>query len=297
MALGPLRFRPVLRPLVWGGRRLHTVLGRDLPDGEDIGESWEVVDLPSAVSHVDGGPLDGTGLDHLVRERAGELLGRSAPASDGRFPVLVKLLDAHHMLSVQVHPSAARVAQAAGRPKTEAWFVLHAEPEAELLIGLRPGVTKDQVRGALGGDGLPELLIPHAARPGEVHLIEAGTVHCLGAGVLLAEIQQPSETTYRLHDWGRGRPLHVAEALDSIHWDRAPHRPAGDASVQCPAFSARWIRGGGEEPASERCRVLLATSAGALDGAPLRAGDTVVLPASCRDLTVREADYIRVSLP
>ena len=297
--LGPLRFRPILRPLVWGGRRLQTVLGRSLPDGEDIGESWEIVDLPEAVSQVDGGPADGMRLDALVRERRDELLGSTATVAGG-FPLLIKLLDAHRMLSVQVHPGEAQARSAGGRPKTEAWFILHTEPDAQLLIGLKRGVGPDDVRRALsGGDGpeLPELLVSQTARPGDVHLIEAGTVHCLGAGVVLAEVQQPSDTTYRLFDWGRGRPVHVEEALASIAWDRPAPEPLAGA-VDCAAFSARWIRGGGDEPAEDRCRVLIATSPGGLSaGGELQAGDTVLLPASCPDLKVTHADYIRVTPP
>lgn len=300
MALGPLRLSPILRPLVWGGRRLSTVLGRELPPGEEIGESWEIVDLPEASSVVSGGPMDGVPLARLVRERPDELLGQSAAAEDGGFPLLVKLLDAHRMLSVQVHPGIHQAQRAGVRPKTEAWFVLHAEPDARLLIGLSAGVTEADVRAALrsGGQGLPELLASHPARAGEAHLIEAGTLHCLGAGVLLAEVQQPSDTTYRLYDWGRGRPLHVDEALGCIDWQRPPHAPAAGGAVDCPAFSATWRVGGGTVPAEPRCRAIVATSPGALSpGGPLRPGDCAVLPATSPDVRVDDADHILVTLP
>jgi mannose-6-phosphate isomerase len=300
MALGPLRFNSQLRPLIWGGRRLETVLGRALPEGEAIAESWELVDLPGAVSVVDEGPHQGVPLDNLVSEQRASLLGLSRLSPRGRFPLLVKLLDAHRMLSVQVHPSEESVTalgDAEARPKTEAWFVLHAEPDARLLIGLRPGVGPAEVQEAIKGDGLPDLLVPHPAQAGDVFLIEAGTVHCLGSGVVLAEIQQPSDTTYRLYDWGRGRQLHVEAALKSIRWDRPAPRRSDDA-VACEAFSARWIRGGGPEVAMDRARVVVATSAGRIGAdLTLAPGDTILLPASCPSLVVEDADYIRVELP
>ena len=158
------------------------------------------------------------------------------------------------------------------------------------------------MRRALAEGRLPELLIPHTPRSGDVFLIEAGVVHGLGAGVLLAEVQQPSDTTYRLFDWGRGRPLHVEEALDAIRWDLRPTvHPRGQA-LRCDAFEARWVRGGGHEPATPRARVITATSVGSLrprGGAPseLRPGDTVLLPASAPAVDIDGADYVRVVPP
>ena len=303
MPLGPLRFRPRLRPLVWGGRRLETLLGRPLPPDEAVAESWELADLPEWVSVVRGGPLDGTPLDSLLRDRREEVLGRTALDDAGRFPLLVKLLDAHRMLSVQVHPDArAARAHPGARPKTEAWFVLHADPGAQLLIGLRPGVRSKDVRRALAEERLPELLVPHTPRPGDVFLIEAGAVHGLGAGVVLAEIQQPSDTTFRLFDWGRGRTLHVEEALDAIRWDLRPTAHPEGQTIRCDAFEARWVRGGGHEPAAPRARVVTATSVGTLrpeHGPPseLGPGDTVLLPASAPAVDIDGADYVRVGPP
>lgn len=255
--------------------------------------------MPEAVSVVDGGRHDGTALNQLVAERGAELLGSSRPWPTGGFPLLIKLLDAHRMLSVQVHPDAEQARRAGVRPKTEAWFVLHAEPDARLLIGMRSGVGQDDVRRALaaGGGELPELLASRPARAGETHLIEAGTVHCLGAGVLLAEVQQPSDTTYRLYDWGRGRELHVDAALASIAWDRPAPGPSTDGQIDCEAFSARWQRGGGRESAQPRCRVVIATSTGTLAGASVAPGDVWLLPASCPDVSIETADYIRVTAP
>lgn len=314
---GPLRFVPRPRPFVWGGRRLEAVLGRRLPPDTDIGESWDLVDLPGESSVVAPGPFAGrwTGarLSDLVRTRTDAVLGAARPGPDGGFPLLVKLIDAHRMLSVQVHPDASTAAAQGGgaRPKDETWFVLHAAAEARLFAGLRPGVGPAELRRALaqasasgagpddqGAAELIGLLERHRPRPGDVLLIEAGTVHCLGADVILVEVQQPSDTTWRLHDWGRGRPLHVEQAISAIHWDRPPPRPAPGGAVECSAFSAGWRRGGGDEPPSDRARVLVATSPGSLvcGGVrePLAAGDTVLLPAACPAVAIEAADHVRV---
>jgi len=274
-----------------------------LPALQDVAESWELADLPDWVSVVQGGPLHGQRLDALLRDHSDEIMGETALDDAGRFPLLVKLLDAHRMLSVQVHPDArAARAHPGGRPKTEAWFILHAEPEAEVLIGLRPGVDSTSLTRALANDRAREVLVPHTPRPGDVFLIEAGVVHALGAGVLLAEVQQPSDTTYRLFDWGRGRPLHIERALDAIRWDLRPTVHPRDQELRCEAFQAQWVRGGGHEPPTPRARVITATSVGSLrprDEAPseLRPGDTVLLPASAPAVDIDTADYVRVVPP
>ncbi|MFT4745730.1 MAG: mannose-6-phosphate isomerase [Nitriliruptoraceae bacterium] len=220
----PLTFTPRLVAKPWGGDRLRA-LGRDVPVGAQVGESWEVADLPDdattvsdPVSRVADGPLAGLSLgDLLLRDRDG-LLGASAPSPSGRFPLLVKLLDARETLSVQVHPPLSIAADA---HKTETWVVLAAEPGAHLLLGVRDGVTADAVAAAAGSASLVPLLGRVAVVAGDVVHVPAGVIHALGAGVLVAEVQTPSDVTYRLYDWAedgpdRSRRLHVPQAMESI---------------------------------------------------------------------------------
>jgi mannose-6-phosphate isomerase len=242
----PLRFHPIYQKRVWGGRMLESRLGRSLPaDALPYGESWDIVDRPEAQSVVAGGPWDGWSLGRLWREKNGELFGLPADAAGGRFPILCKILDARDRLSVQVHPPAAACAALGGEPKDEAWFVLDADPGAELFVGLRPGTCRADLERALlhGGAGrLLHVLRPH---PGESIFLPSGRLHAIGAGFLIAEIQQNSDTTYRLHDWDRAgldghpRELHPAESLASIDFsDTAPAlRPPGDGELAaCPTF-------------------------------------------------------------
>lgn len=219
--LYPLTFVPRFKELVWGGARLATELGKSCPPAKRIGESWEMVDLPDDQSRVAEGPLAGRTLHELVVEYRDELLGPVATA-DGRFPLLVKYIDAARTLSVQVHPDEDAALKLGGRPKHEAWYILGAEPGAKLYVGLQPGTTREMLQRAIADDDVESLLVEIEPQVGDLVPVEPGTVHAIGAGVLLAEVQQPSDTTYRLHDWGRvgldgrPRPLHVYEALESV---------------------------------------------------------------------------------
>lgn len=225
--LHPLRFEPILKERVWGGRRL-AALGKPLPPvGPPIGESWELSDLPEGQSRVADGALAGRTLGELVRERTDELLG-PVSLDGGAFPLLVKTLDAAETLSVQVHPDAAVAARLGGRPKSEAWVILDAQAGAVIYLGLRPGTTREALAAAIAAGQVEELLRAVPVRAGDVVPVRPGTVHAISAGVLLAEVQQPSDTTYRLYDWGRlgldGKPraLHIAESLEAIHLEAAP---------------------------------------------------------------------------
>lgn len=219
--LPPLIFQPVYRRYLWGGRRFASALGRDLPVGDDYAESWELVDHGIDQSVVATGPLTGTSLGDLVRQRGEELLGRHAPQK--AFPLLFKFLDASRDLSVQVHPDDARASRIAvpDRGKTEAWYIVDAAPGARIYAGLANGVDRSALAAALRAGRCDEVLHSFAPRPGDCVFIPAGTVHAIGAGLLVAEIQQSSDVTYRLHDWGRvgpdGRPrqLHVEDGLEA----------------------------------------------------------------------------------
>jgi mannose-6-phosphate isomerase len=246
-----LLFDPIYQERVWGGRALETALGRTLPLARPIGESWEIVDRPEAQSRVRGGAWAGATLHEVLAEHGAEVMGPLWTAG-ARFPLLVKWLDCRERLSLQVHPPAAVAAALGGEPKTENWYVARAEPGSRLFVGLKPGVERERFERALA-EGTAEgwvQAVPVAA--GDSILIRSGQVHAIDAGNLILEIQQNSDTTYRLYDWGRtgldGRPrqLHLAESLRSMHWDEpAPLivRAAAESGMlaTCPECSIRRV--------------------------------------------------------
>lgn len=230
----PLTFAPRLKDYLWGGRELERLFSRSLPEGVTA-ESWEVSGHPAGASVVDSGPLAGRDLPGLVAEFGTRLVGRRGEdaAERGEFPLLVKLLDASHALSVQVHPDdACAAAHGLGEPgKTEMWHILHAEPGARIIHGLTPGADRQALLRALREGRVQDLLNQVRVRPGDSILVPAGTVHGILSGVVLVEIQQCSDTTYRIHDWDRAGPdggpreLHVDRALEAIHFGRAAPVP------------------------------------------------------------------------
>ena len=218
----PLSFEPVYKDYIWGGRNLGTKLGRNIPPGI-VAESWEVAAHPHGQSKVASGPLAGYTLAALNEHLGERLMGQAAGSPN--FPLLVKLLDSTRWLSVQVHPDDAYAREHAGElGKTELWIILHAEPGAELIYGLKAGVDLEQLSQAAAEGAIEPLLHRVPIRAGDAVYLPAGTVHALGPGAIVAEIQQNSDTTYRLYDWGRtgkdgaARPLHIRQALDVIDW-------------------------------------------------------------------------------
>jgi mannose-6-phosphate isomerase len=220
-----------LRRLIWGGQRLGTVLHKSIGNEADYAESWELSDYHDQVSVVEEGSLAGATLRDLVRTRASELLGPALGRRD-QFPLLVKFIDAHQNLSVQVHPDDEKGRRLANdNGKTESWVVIDTEPGSLIYAGLRPGVGHEQLITAIESQSVEPLLHRFEPEPGDCILIDAGTVHAIGAGVLLAEIQEMSDATFRIDDWGRKgtdgkpRPLHLREAMESIDFDRGPVNP------------------------------------------------------------------------
>ena len=345
--LYPLRFRPIFRRYLWGGRRLATVLGKAIGPGDGYAESWEICDHGADQSVVAAGPLAGTSLHELVTQRGAELFGRHAPQGEGdrsmfsandfsesqrhraekwtsprtsqlswhlpqpRFPLLLKFLDAAERLSVQVHPHDAQAARLnpPDLGKTEAWVILAAEPESVLWAGLRPGVDREQLAQYIDRGECDACLHRIQPVPGDCIFVPAGTVHALGAGLLVAEIQQASDVTYRLYDWnrvgpdGKPRALHVQQALDVIDFQRGPVEPqqpkpinlsGGSRLVECDKFVLdRWeFEEMGTFGGDQRCHILAVIEGSVtIDGdpaaEPLPRGGTILLPASLGAVTVR----------
>ncbi len=250
--LYPLTFHPVFKERIWGGRNMAGLFGKSLPAGVPIGESWEITDRPEGVSVVANGPLAGRDLRWLMAEHGAEVLGRSQMVK-GRFPLLVKILDAEQTLSVQVHPPVSAAERLNGEPKTELWHVVHAVPGAELYAGLKQGVSRGQFEASLGEGRVAECLHTLPAAVGQTLFLPSGRVHAIGAGLVIFEIQQNSDTTYRVFDWnrkdeaGNSRELHVAQSMQSIDFDDfEPMMAAAEFSegnvrsrqlVDCPYFS------------------------------------------------------------
>lgn len=316
----PFTLSPVLVSRPWGGRRLLE-LGKALPDDLMIGESWEVADLPDHVapsvsdprSRVASGPHAGAALSDLIA-MGDELLGPVEPTAEGRFPLLVKLLDAREHLSVQVHPHSGFVAlHPQARLKTESWYVMAADSGAVMYLDLVDGVGEADVVATLGSEAIVPLLRTLPAVPGSFHHVPAGLIHALGAGVMVAEVQTPSDTTFRVYDWaveyGREpRPLHTEESLASIRLHPADAFSLGPALSQgvrllC-ANAHYWIRehramgtvelGGAPGP-----RVLMVmTGSASLGDLDLSAGSTAVVPAAALPTEVSASGvFLEVGLP
>jgi mannose-6-phosphate isomerase len=246
-----LRFQPLYQERVWGGRALESALGRTLPAGNAIGESWEIVDRTEAQSIVEGGALNGQSLRSVLLKHGADVMGPAWPAGKP-FPVLVKWLDCRERLSLQVHPPAAVAAELKAEPKTENWYIAQTVPGAELIVGLKRGVTREQFERAITEQTLEQCVHHFRVAAGDSILVHSGQVHAIDAGNLILEIQQNSDTTYRVYDWGRvgldGQPrqLHIAQSLRSIDWtdfEPAPLRAAPTSGViaDCAEFRIRRV--------------------------------------------------------
>lgn len=240
-ALYPLKLSPALHTKIWGGARLNTMMRKPLPTSEPYGESWELHDSAT----VANGPLRGASLGDLAREYGAELLGSGNDPADG-FPLLAKLIDATDWLSIQVHPDDEQARKLEGDPrgKSEAWVILHADAGAKLVIGVQPGTTREGMAGAIRRNRLEELLVYAQVKAGDALYIPANTIHALGPGLLIYEIQQSSDVTYRLYDWGRlgldgqKRQLHIDKGLQVARLASLPRlqQPEGDLLVDCDYF-------------------------------------------------------------
>lgn len=227
--MNPLVFTPLVKERVWGGRELEKRLGRALPYEVPIGESWEIVDRKEAQSVVTYGPFAGKALHELWTNHRAEIFGKRYVGWSGRFPLLCKILDARDRLSVQVHPPAAVASQLGGEPKTEMWYFLACDPRSLIYAGLRPGTTREEFEKKLRVGEVEACIQALPTHAGDSIFIPSGRLHAIGGGNVIVEIQQNSDTTYRVFDWnrmgldGKPRELHLEKALLSTNFnDFAP---------------------------------------------------------------------------
>lgn len=313
MTLYPMIFEPLFQERIWGGRKLNTLFGKALPTNTPIGESWELADLPKGQSIVSNGHLKGLTLRSLMEQYGESVMG--SPFT-GVFPLLVKLLDAQDVLSVQVHPDAAACRRMGmGEPKTECWYIVAAEPDAVIYKGLKPGTTKAAFERAVENGTCADYLVKVPVAVGQCHFLPSGMCHAIGAGLVIAEIQQPSDTTYRVFDWnrtdaktGQPRQLHIAEAIESIHFgDETPPPPKTVGRlVDAPEFKVdKGHDGPGRElllkQGTMRVLVIL-TGGGTLtapntDLLPFAAGQTLLIPAVCQSVLefAKDTEYLAIT--
>lgn len=339
MSLYPLKFKPRFVEKIWGGRKLESSLGKTIPAGVQIGESWELFDFPPGVvdkskewvsAVVANGPLAGKTLHSIVTEFGGDLLGDVPPlAPAGQFPILIKFLDAREDLSIQVHPDDEYCREHPGSHlKSEAWYVVDHEPGARLFKGLAHGATPASFRDAINNGTVEDAVKTIPAKIGQCHYLPSGTIHALGAGILVAEVQTPSDTTFRVYDFnrieaatGETRELHVEQALQCIDFEApdAPEQPRSHVAgyfttvsslVTSPYFKIEKVRmvEGVEEPVPYDQPVVWIVLDGKaevrVDGikepTAIQGGDTVLLPAAMKNpilKTLVDCTWLEVTFP
>jgi mannose-6-phosphate isomerase len=314
MELYPIFFSPRFVPKMWGGRTLQSHLGKSLPADKPVGESWEIFDFPPGVVGADAitpqdqpgrwvsapitnGPLAGMSLHDLMLKHPDLLLGDSKPVATAhgpQFPLLVKFLDARQDLSVQVHPDDAYASSHANAfVKNECWHVLARDSGSRLLISVKPGITKQRFSDSLNDGTCEAQMNAIPVEVGQTYYLPSGTVHALGAGVLAAEVQTPSDTTYRVYDFdriepatGKKRALHVEQAMACIDFaSQSPTKPVD--IVQAPQFQMHVKQNMTSVSTTGRATVLICTKGEARVGDQhIVAGQTVLLPASLGDVAI-----------
>ncbi len=309
--LGPITFEPIFVERIWGGQKLASFYGKQIPCDRPIGESWEIVDRAEAQSIVNTGPLAGRSLHDLWINLRPEIFGEVRDAL--RFPLLVKLLDCQDKLSLQVHPSQTVAANLGGEPKTECWYIADASPDAEVYLGLRALIAPEALKNALTTDSAAEFVHRVPVASGDAFLIPSGRIHAIGAGNLIVEVQQNSDTTFRVHDWnredssGKQRQLHIEEAMRCIDFDdREPKAPApdGETLISDELFNMeRWLLQHPREIAPPGIFAIIFCLAGSLrHGANhFRPGEFFLLPAATERRTIepgqQDTSLLRITIP
>jgi mannose-6-phosphate isomerase len=310
--LYPFVFEPIFKDRIWGGREIEKIYGKKLPAGKPIGESWEVSDRPGDESVVANGPLAGKSLRWLMQHHAAEILGEARPATDNRFPILCKILDAREKLSLQVHPPAKKAVELKGEPKTEMWYIADATPDASLYVGLKRGVTRAEFEQKISDGSVADCFHKIPVKAGDTMFLPSGRVHAIGDGLVIFEIQQNSDTTYRVFDWnrtgldGKPRELHIPQSLASIDFNDFEPKLVPAQYEQGPNFKFRRLvedplfsvhemafeNAGAYSPAGQYLRIIAITK-GAVqisDGtvfANLKAGQFCLLPACLKNVEIK----------
>lgn len=289
----PLIFEPIFMERIWGGRRLETLYGKHLPPALRIGESWEIVDRPEAQSVVHRGTWRGATLHDLWMDHRLALFGEIADSP--RFPLLIKLLDAEEKLSLQVHPPAAIAAELGGEPKTEFWYIADALPGAELYVGMRRDSSREAFERAIAAGTTAEHVCRMQVKTGDGMFLPGGRVHAIGAGNVIVEVQQNSDTTYRVFDWnrtdqaGKPRQLHVEQSLRCIDFnDREPALidPAHETLISHPLFHIeKWTLDAPREVAKQGNFAIVCCLTGRIEcaGCSIGAGEFFLVPASMKE--------------
>lgn len=307
----PLVFEPLFMERVWGGRCLETMLHKRLPPSVRIGESWELVDREEAQSVVHEGPLRGLTLNELWTQKREAIFGPGL-ADRPRFPLLFKILDAQDRLSLQVHPPAHVAGRLGGEPKTEMWYILEALLDSNLYAGLKRGVTREGFEKALHEGHVAEQIHGFPIKAGDAMFIPSGRVHAIGTGNLIVEVQQNSDTTYRVFDWNRlgidgaPRELHIEKSLEAINFeDTEPTvaQPRGEVLVECEFFRVeRWKLDAPRTSDGPRFAVFTVVE-GSLDcgGRQFARGAFFLLPATATDRELRPlvpgTSVLRTTIP
>ena len=307
----PVVFEPIFKERIWGGRKLAALFAKRLPANKQIGESWEIVDRPEAQSIVREGSLAGRSLHDLWVNFREELFGR-VPDSP-RFPLLIKLLDAQEKLSLQVHPPQEIAESLGGEAKTEFWYVVAAEPNAEIFVGLRKSMTRDQFENVLNSGTVDDCVQAIRMKSGAAMFLPSGRFHAIGAGNLLVEVQQNSDTTYRVFDWnrvdddGKPRQLHVDQALQCIDFnDVAPEpiTPTSELLVRHELFEVqKWNLDSARDiaPLGQFAIVLCLSGGLRCAEADLNPGEFLLAPASLQNRSIHprseETSLLRVTIP
>lgn len=325
--LYPMLQEPVLKPTIWGGQKLRDLYGKPVVGDQKIGESWEVADHPHGTSRVAAGPLKGRSLRQVIELHADALFGKPVMSAwRERFPLLVKIIDAADNLSIQVHPDDAYIAEHGidDYGKTECWVILQADPGSRLITGVQPGVGREEFRKAAAAGQLEGMLIEQQVRPGDFLFIPAGRLHAIGAGIVLAEFQQPSDTTYRVYDWGRvdmsgkSRELHLDQAVECINFDGRLLEAGGlgvvtdaggvllESLVECDKFylhraAVEGARLNRKLDRGFECAMIISGKGFLLPGdggepLPVRAGQTVLVPASAAKYAIRSEEGLTALL-
>jgi mannose-6-phosphate isomerase len=308
---GPLTFEPIFMERIWGGRKLAELFRKNLPRHGRIGEAWEIVDREEAQSVVRDGPLRGKMLHELWTAHRQEIFGDVSNSE--RFPLLVKLLDAQEKLSLQVHPPEKIAKELGGEPKTEFWYVAAADANAELFLGLRQPISRETFNEALGHGKIAELVHTIRVKSGDAMFLPAGRFHAVGAGNLLVEVQQNSDTTYRVFDWnrldehGKPRTLHVEQALASIDFDDVEPKlvqPKGELLVSHELFEIqKWNLSSSRElvPRGQFAIAFCLTGKLHCGGIDFSPGEFFLLPAQAQkraiEPTEAETSLLRVTIP